>query len=142
MEDNRNENQENFSEESTPADENNFAYMTVLQGAKNSRLFSLLSVLASVLSILLSVFSVVALIFGALGIVFALISRKNLGYFDNISLVGLIIGIFASVFALMGIGFDILIASSEEFSRFIEALFGSTPPTGGEGNLPGNGYYV
>ena len=139
MEDRKNENQENNFEESSPMDENKFAYKTVINGSKNSRLYSVLSVVFAGLSFFLSFLTWIPLIFGALGIVFALISRKNLGYFDNLGLAGLIVGIFGTVFAVFGIIFSLLVTRNVVVS-FFELFFGGT--SSGGGNLPNNGYYV
>jgi hypothetical protein len=50
------------------------------------------------------VLSLVAIVIGS-------ISRRNLGYFDRITLAALIIGIFGFVFSLSGILFANLISS-------------------------------
>ena len=113
---------ENMSDGTSGVDESSFVFKNVINARQNSRLFSLISVVFSGLSILLSVFPWIALILGCLGIVFAVISRKNIGYFDNLSLAGLIIGIFGTVFAAMGLIFVYFIENSEFYEKFIKVL--------------------
>lgn len=119
-------NNENLSEESEKVEKEEFAFKSVLKGTKNSRIYSLISIVSSVISVAFALLSLplVALIFGALGIVFAIISRNNLGYFDNISLWGLIIGIFGVVFSFMSFIFASLLSENESFKNFIESLLG------------------
>ena len=91
------------SEDST---EGEYAYKSVIKkDLKNRRTVSVISLVCAVLSILLFRLPVLALIFGVLSIGGAAFSRKNLGYFDKISLAAIIIGIFGAVFALCGIIF-------------------------------------
>lgn len=97
--------EENISEESASVNEKEFAFKNVINGNKSTRLYSIISTVLSALSVLLCLFPWVSFVFGALGILFAIFSRKNLGYFDNISLVGLIVGIFGTVFSVMGLIF-------------------------------------
>lgn len=124
MEDINNEKKDNVSEESANAEENSYAYKSVLTNKNNSRLFSVISIASSALSIVFTLVSLswVALILAALGIVFAIISRKNLGYFDNISLIGLIIGIFGLVFSVMGAVLAYLVSENPDFESFIESF--------------------
>ena len=126
MEDMKNENNENISEQSAADEENVYAYKSVLKGNKNSRLYSVISLASSALSVLFAFLSLswIALILSALGIVFAIVSRKNLGYFDNISLWGLIIGIFGAVFSVMSFIFAALFSENESYKSFVDSLFG------------------
>ena len=105
MENLNNEEKGNISEDSSAVDENKFVYKNVIKNKQNSRLYSVISVVFSGLSVLFCFFPWLGLIFGCLGILFAIISRKNIGYFDKISIAGIIIGIFGAVFAFMGIMF-------------------------------------
>jgi hypothetical protein len=58
----------------------------------------------------------------ALSIVFALISRKNIGYYDGLSLAGLIVGIFGIVFGVASIILGELLKNSEYFKEFFNEL--------------------
>ncbi len=60
--------------------------------------WSVASVVVCAVSLICCFLSWVGLVFGAAGIILALVSRFRLGYFDTLSLVGLIAGIFGMVF--------------------------------------------
>ena len=122
MENLNNEEKENISEESSSVDENKFAYKNVIQGKQNSRLYSVISVSLSGLSVLLCFFPWVGLILGSLGILFAIISRKNIGYFDKISIAGIIIGIFGFVFAVMGLLLANVFEDNDAFKNFFDSF--------------------
>ena len=115
-------NEENLNDQDSAAAENEFAYKNVMGEKKNSRLYSVISVCLSALSIILEFIPWAALICGALGILFAILSRKNLGYFDNISLVGLIAGIFGTVFSVMGLILIYFLKNTEFFKSLVELL--------------------
>ena len=122
MENYNNEEKENLNEENADADESSFAYRSVLGKNQNSRLYSVISVCLSALSLILEFIPWLAFISGALGILFAIISRKNLGYFDNISLVGLIMGIFGTVFSLMGMILIYFLKNTEFFKNLVDTF--------------------
>ena len=75
---------------------------------KRTMLFSALSVFLAVLSISLAVFYIPSLILGVLSIGAAVYSRLILGFFDKLTLIGLILGIFGVIF---GVGSLILTLS-------------------------------
>ena len=75
----------------------------------------------AIASLILGIFSVVCccvswlgLIAGAGAIVFSVLSRRHLGYFDTMTVVGMILGIFGVVFGILTIVFT-LVVNSEEF---------------------------
>ena len=88
----------------------------------NSRIYSVISVSLSALSVLLCFFPWAGLILGCLGILFAIISRKNIGYFDKISIAGIIIGIFGSVFAVMGLLLANIFESNDIYKNFFNSF--------------------
>lgn len=97
-----------FNEESKASAESKgegteYVYKNVIRNKEQRRTWSVVSVVLAALSVILCYFSWVGLAFGVLSIASALISRKNLGYFDKLSLAGLIIGIFGIVFCVMGL---------------------------------------
>ena len=51
----------------------------------------------------------IALVLALASVVCGIISRKNLGYFDKLSLAGIIIGIFGIVFSVVGLFFGDII---------------------------------
>ena len=65
---------------------------------KRTMLFSALSVILAVISISLAVFYIPSLILGVLSIGAAVYSRLILGFFDKLTLIGLILGIFGVIF--------------------------------------------
>lgn len=99
-----------FDEKSkTSGEENNdgdYAFKSVIKkDLTNRRTISIISLVLAVLSVLLFRIPWLGLTLAVLSIGGALWSRKNLGYFDKISLAAIIVGIFGIVFALCGIIF-------------------------------------
>lgn len=97
-----------FNEESKASRENNsegteYVYKNVIKNKEQRRTWSVVSVVLAALSVILCYFSWVGLVLGVLAIAAALISRKNLGYFDKLTLAGIIIAIFGVVFAITGL---------------------------------------
>ena len=78
------------------------------------------------------------IIFGVLSVAFAFISRRNLGYFDGMSIAGLVLGIIGFI-----LGVVVIIASSmvdeafmEEYRKFLEDYMnGANTP----GDISGSG---
>lgn len=100
-----------------------YAYKNVITKNGNTRLFSVISVAFAALSVILSFVPWVGFIFGLVSVGFSLISRKQLGYFEGLALVGLIVGIFGFVFSFAGIILSAVFANSGYFS-FWSLLFG------------------
>jgi hypothetical protein len=100
-----------------------YAYKNVITKNSNTRLFSVISVAFAALSVILSFVPWVGLILGLVSVGFSLISRKKLGYFEVLALVGLIVGIFGFVFSSAGIILSAVFANSGYFS-FWSLLFG------------------
>lgn len=90
--------------------EGEYVYKTVIKNKQNRRTWSVVSLALAIISVLSFSLSWLSLIFGALSVGAAAISRKNLGYFDKISLAGIIVGIFGVVFSLAGIIFGSIIS--------------------------------
>ena len=74
-----------------------YIYKKVMLDKQHSRAWSIASLTIGIVSLLLFRFIGVGIALGILAIVFALLSRRNIGYFDGLSLAGLIIGIFGVV---------------------------------------------
>jgi predicted exporter len=85
--------------------ESEYVYKNVIKNKEQRRTWSVISLGLAILSIFLSYFSWVGLVLGLASIGAGIISRKNLGYFDKLSLVGLIVAIFGVVFSITGIAF-------------------------------------
>lgn len=103
------------SKESSEAQEGeeNYAFQNVMptKDKEKKRTWSVASLIFSVLSVIFVYFSWAGLALGVLSIGAALLSRKNLGYFDKISLTGMIIAIFGIVFSIGWLAFGGLISS-------------------------------
>lgn len=84
-------------------------HKTVLDGVPRSRVWSLVSLASGIISIVIAVFclfwqvntlSFLSMGFGVAAIPFSLLSRRNLGYFDGMSVAGIITGAMGLVFGL------------------------------------------
>lgn len=95
---------ENLTTEN-PEEETEYAYKNVIPDKQHRRTWSVASLVLGILSVLCSYFSWFGLILGLVSAGASLVSRKNLGYFDKLSLTALIIAIFGVVFSLTGIIF-------------------------------------
>ena len=86
--------------------ESDYAFKSVIKkDMTNRRTISVVSLVLAVLSVLFFRIPWVGLVLAILSVGGAGWSRKNLGYFDKISLAAIIVGIFGVVFALCGIIF-------------------------------------
>jgi len=109
-------------EEDSADGENEYVYKTVMDGRHNSRIWSVASVILSVFSVVCCFFGWASLIIAVLSIVFAVISRKNIGFFDGWGLTGLIIGIFGIVFSATFLLSKAFIVETEWYKEMIEIM--------------------
>ena len=91
--------------------ETEYAYKKVIKDKQQRRTWSVGSIILAVLSLVFLFWPWVSLVFAVGSAAAAAVSRKNLGYFDKISLAAMIIAIFGVVFAISGIVFADLLAS-------------------------------
>ena len=94
-----------YNEESVKNETENqqpdYAYMNVMRGKENSRALSVASLLLAVVSLICSfLVPVLGIICGGGAIVTGAISRKNIGYFDKLTLFGLFAAIFSVLFSI------------------------------------------
>ncbi len=99
-----------------------YLFQTVTgRGRRKTYSWSLVSLICGIISVICCS-GYVGIVLGALAIVFAIVSRKNLGYFDSMAIAGLVLGIIGFV-----LGIAILIAinsmSDAELEQFIEKFF-------------------
>ena len=81
------------------SDESDERYYEVIEGgAPKTRVFSVVSLILGIVSILLSFTGWIGFIIGMGAIAFSVVSRIKLGYFDNMAIFGLLLGIFGIVF--------------------------------------------
>lgn len=108
-----------FNEEAKATNESNdgeqeYAFKHVLKKNPNKRTWSVVSIILAALSILLMpipILPIASLVLGILAVGAAVLSRVNLGYFDKLSIAGLIIAIFDIVFSVAGLIFFNMITS-------------------------------
>ena len=103
-------NEEQINNADTTDGGNEYAYKNVIKDKQQRRTWSVGSIMLAVLSLVFLFWPWVSLVLGIGSAGAAAVSRKNLGYFDKISLAAMIIAIFGVVFALSGIIFADLLA--------------------------------
>ena len=103
-----------------------YAYQDMMQ--YKSRGWSVASFVLSLISVVCCCAWYISGFLAIIGIIFAIVSRKNLGYFDELGIAGLILSIFGLVFALF-VGFlavsGIMTMYLEEYSKALEEIAGS-----------------
>ena len=99
--------------------EQDYAFQTLMRNGRPKTMgWSVASMIVGIVSIVCCVLGWSGLIFGAASIAFAIISRRQLGYFDGMSIAGLILGIFGFVFGvciLIAVNYLITEEMLEEF---------------------------
>ena len=119
-------------------EESNYAYKTVMDGVPRSRGWSVASMVLGILSVLCCCITYGGLIMGALAIVFAIVSRRNLGYFDGMAIAGLVLGIIGAVFGIMTIISEIYLSANpellENYLKYLESLETELEGAGGTTN--------
>ena len=125
MDENRNNQNENGGEGE------DFLFKTVMDGKEKSRVWSVASIAMAAASVFCSIFPYPAIVLGALAIVFALFSRRNVGYFDGLALVGLILGIAGMVFGAGGLVLSYVTEGSEWYKQLLEQIENAGGTTGG-----------
>ena len=102
-----------------------YAYRDMMQ--YKSRGWSVASFVLSLISVICCCMWYISGILAVLGIIFAIVSRKNLGYFDGLGIAGLVLSIFGLVFAAF-VGFlavsGIMVTYLEEYSKALEDIAG------------------
>lgn len=92
-----------------PFEEDNEDYlfkMVTNNGRRKTYGWSVASMVCGILSVICCCLGYAGLVLGVLAIVFAVISRKNLGYFDGMAIAGLVLGIIGLV-----LGVALIVAS-------------------------------
>jgi hypothetical protein len=90
-----------------------------MEDKQKNRIWSVGSLVIGIMSVLCCCLEWPGLIFGVLAIVFAILSRKNLGYFDGLAIAGVILGIFGTVFSVFMIIGGYVLETSEFYNEFI-----------------------
>ena len=104
-----NEEIKNTSE--TAESEEKYAFKNVIKKNPTKRTWSVISLVLAALSVFFALFvPILGFIFGLLAVGASILSRVNIGYFDKLSMVGLISAIFGVVFSIVGFFFISLLS--------------------------------
>ncbi len=88
---------------------------------QHSRAWSVASITVSIVGLLCCCFvDWLSIVLGTLAVIFAIISRRNIGYFDGISLTGLIVGIFGIVFGVASIVLEYVLMTSGFYDELLK----------------------
>ena len=121
--------------------EQDYAFQTLMRNGRPKTLgWSVASMVVGILSVVCCFLGWSGLILGIAAIVFSVISRRQLGYFDGMSVAGLILGIFGFVFGVaMLIAVNFLITEEmleefwQEYYKQLEDLENGSGSSGGSG---------
>ncbi len=100
------ESPEEKEEQASPLTEEYYELPLSLSARK--RFWSLASLILGILSILLCLFYYVSIPLAVCAIISAFISRKNFGFFDQITLIGIILGLVGAVFGVFTLVLDLV----------------------------------
>ena len=101
----QNNNQGGFNNQGEP----NYAYRTVMNPRPKTMAWSVVSLIFGIIATVCCCFGWSGMVLGVISVVAAVISRKKLGYFDGLSIAGLVLGIFGfCIGAVMLIGMNSL----------------------------------
>ena len=89
-----------------------------LNNSNPSRAWSVAALVLGILSIICCCSYVITAVMVVMAIACAIVSRKNLGYFDGLSIAGLITAIFGFVILVSNLVVDVFFA--DEIARYIE----------------------
>ena len=113
-----------------------YSYKVMMDGLQKSRAWSVAAIAVAIVSVVCCCLPWFGLVSGILAVVFSVVSRKTIGYFDNLAIAGLIVGIFGIVFGVSNMVLNYLIENTEFLSEFLaeyEALleqYGAEAGTG------------
>lgn len=105
--------------------EEDYAFRSV-SGRQRTRTWALVSFGFGILSLATVTFGYTSLFFGIFAVILSIISRRNLGYFDGMSVAGLVLGIIGFVF---GVAYILLVFFAGEsffegYGQFFEQYGG------------------
>ncbi len=92
--------------------------------------WSVVSLVSGIISVICCCLGVTGIILGAVAIVAAVLSRKTLGYFDGLSIAGLILGIFGVVFGASILAAVAMLGEEfwEEYMEEFNKMYGDVYP--------------
>lgn len=94
---------EEFEPENTKSDDSEEYYDLPLAIRSRTLIWAVISFAAGILSLALSPLYYVGFVFVIVSVVMSLVSRRNLGFFEKYSIMGLIFGIVGFVFSLFSL---------------------------------------
>ena len=121
--------------------ENRYAYAAIMNDPAHpkSMVYSIIALVAGILSTVLCCTAYGGLFFGVVAVVFAIVSKKHLGYFDTMTIVGLILGIFGFLFSLVALIISLALFNNESFweeiLKALEEAEKENPNGSGSGSL-------
>ena len=98
---------------------NEYSYKVMMDGLQKSRAWSFAAIAVAVASVVCCCLPWFGLVSGILAVVFAVVSRKSIGYFDNLAVAALIVGIFGIVFGISNMVLTYLIENTDLLSEFV-----------------------
>jgi len=132
---NQGENDFNEKQSAQGQDPSEYAFRTVLRNGRPKTMgWSVASLVLGIVSVVCCCFGWVSLALGSIAIIFSVLSRKSLGYFDGMSIAGLILGIFGLVFGLAVVVGVLLLPENFFSDEFFQEYYGDSSFQGG-GNL-------
>ena len=119
-------NEERNDSENGGYNNEDYAFQTLMRNGRPKTIaWSVASLVVGILSVVCCCFGWSGLVLGALAIVFAILSRRDLGYFDGLSIAGLVLGIFGAIFGIAMIVSTFLIPEEfwEEYKKQLDDLY-------------------
>lgn len=122
-------NSENFqNNESGYQNEQEYAFQMVTKNGKpKTKGWAVASMVMGIISVVCCCFGWSGIFLGAGAIIVAIVSRRNLGYFDGMTIAGLILGIFGFVFGTTMVIYTLTLPPEfwDEYFRELENFPGS-----------------
>ena len=116
----------NYNEQKNDFNENEYAFQTLTRyGKPKTMAWSVVSLVVGIISVVCCCFGWSGIVLGAFAVVSSMLSRRTLGYFDGMSIAGLVLGIFGLVFGGMLIIATLSIPEEfwEEYYKQLEDIY-------------------
>jgi len=104
--------------------EQDYAFQTLMRNGRPKTFgWSVASLVMGILSVVCCFLGWSGLILGAAAIVLSIVSRRKLGYFDGMSVAGLILGIFGFVFGVAMLVVVNFLVTEDMMNEFLEEYY-------------------
>ncbi len=124
-----NNNSENFqNNENSYQKEQEYAFQMVTRNGKpKTKGWAVASMVIGIISVVCCCFGWSGIFLGAGAIILAIVSRRNLGYFDGMTIAGLILGIFGFIFGMTIVIYTLTLPPEfwDEYFKELENLSGN-----------------